>query len=248
VSDSGYDPNWWKAEKALSLERKKRQAAAAALAQPGDSFLIVTEGTVTEPIYFDLLIADLQLSVVRVKVQPGDESDPRHVIETAAREAAAQIQRAKKGLLGVNEPARFDQVWAVIDTDVAVRQGFWAEVENLASARKVKLAQSTPCFEFWLLLHISGFTTRGDLHNGDAAKHAVKAALGQDYSTDETVAKKAIASFIKKWPEAVVHAQSVYAHHRAAQTPPLANPSTEVDRLARALNDSAPKHLRKLNG
>ena len=69
--DCAWNPNWWLEAKAASLERKRLAVAATALAKPGDAFLIVTEGTVTEPIYFDLLLRDLQLSVVRVKVQPG---------------------------------------------------------------------------------------------------------------------------------------------------------------------------------
>lgn len=129
------------------------------LAKPGDAFLTVTEGTVTEPIYFDLLLRDLQLSVVHIKVQPGNASDPRHVIRTAEREAKAQVRKAKKGVLGTNEPAKFDHVW-VVDTDVAVRNHIWNDVHQLATAKKVTLAHSTPCFEFWLLLHLFCFTTR----------------------------------------------------------------------------------------
>jgi hypothetical protein len=228
------------------LVRKRLAAAASLLAKPGDAFLIVTEGTVTEPVYFDLLLCDLQLSVVRIKVQPGDASDPRHVIRTAEREAKEQIRKAKKGVLGINEPPKFDHVWAVVDTDVAVRMGFWNDVQQFAKSRKVTLAHSTPCFEFWLLLHLVGFTTRADLVDGDAAKSAVKHALGRDYSTNEETAKEAIASFISKWPESVGYAERVRRHHHDAATPQPANPSTEVDRLVRAMNDSAPAHLRKL--
>ena len=241
-----YDPNWWRAEKAASLERKRPAVVASALARPGDAFLIVTEGTVTEPIYFDLLIHDLQLSVVRIKVQPGDASDPRHVIRTAEREAADQVRRYKKGILGINEPAKFDHVWAVVDTDVAIRMGFWNDVQQLAAVRKVTLAHSTPCFEFWLLLHLVGFTTRADLVDGDAAKSAVKKALGRDYSTNEETAKKAIATFLANWPMAVGYAEQVRRHHHAVGTSEPGNPSTEVDRLVSAMNDSAPEHLRKL--
>jgi hypothetical protein len=244
--DASYDAQWWRVAKAMSLERKARQAALSALAKPGDAFLIVTEGTVTEPVYFDLLLHDLQLLVVRIKVQPGDASDPRHVIRTAEREAKEQVRKARKGALGLKEPPKFDHVWAVVDTDVAVRMGFWNDVHQLAHARKVKLAHSTPCFEFWLLLHVAGFTTRTDLPDGAAAKSAVKKALGRDYSTNEDTAKEALASFLSKWPEAVGHAEAVRRHHKSAATPVPANPSTEVDRLARALNDSAAKHLRKL--
>ena len=237
---------WWQAAKAQSIKRRKAAAMAASGVKPGDAFLIVTEGTVTEPVYFELLRADLQLPAVRIRVEPGKASDPRHVINTAEEEVKAHARRAKKGQLGHTEPLRFEQVWAVIDTDVAVRNGFWNEVESLAQARKVKLAHSTPCFEFWLLLHIQGMTTRSDLVNGDAAKSAVKHALGKDYSTNEDTARAVLPSFVGKWPEAVVHAERVRAYHAAAGTKIPANPSTEVCALVRALNDSAPEHLRKL--
>ena len=245
--DCGWNPNWWLEAKAASLERRRRAVTAAALAKPGDAFLIVTEGTVTEPVYFDLLLRDLQLSVVRIKVQPGDASDPRHVILTAEREAKEQARKARKGILGINEPPKFDHVWAVVDTDVAVRRGFWNEVRQLAAARKIKLAHSTPCFEFWLLLHIAGYTTRANLVDGDTAKSAVKHALGRDYSTNEEVAKKVIPTFLAKWPEAIGHAEQVRRYHQDAATPVPANPSTQVDLLVRALNDSALEHLRKLH-
>ena len=237
---------WWLEAKAASLERKRRATAASALAKPGDAFLIVTEGTVTEPVYFDLLLRDLQLSVVRIKVQPGDHSDPRLVILTAEREAKAQVRKAKKGMLGIDEPKKYDHVWAVVDTDVAVRENFWNDVQQLAKARKVTLAHSTPCFEFWLLLHISGFTTRADLVDGETTKNAVKHALGRDYSTKEEDTKEILATFLSKWPEAVGHAEQVRRHHQGAATAAPANPSTEVDRLVRAMNDSAPKHRQKL--
>ena len=42
------------------------------------------------------------------------------------------------------------------------------------------------------------------------------------------------------------HGEQVRRHHEAAATPQPANPSTEVDRLVRAMNDSAPEHLRKV--
>jgi hypothetical protein len=244
--DARYDPNWWRTEKARSIERKARQSASLALAKPGDAFLIVTEGKVTEPIYFELLRCELDLLVVRIKVQPGDASDPRHVILTAERLAKEQQRKAKKGELGISEPAKFDHVWAVVDTDVALRNNIWNEVQQLADARKVKLAHSTPCFEFWLLLHLA-FTTRNDLVDGAMAKSAVKHALGRDYSTNKKTAQQAVASFLSKWPEAVRHAERVRRHHEDARTPIPANPSTEVDRLARALYDSALEYRRTLN-
>ncbi|NCC53313.1 MAG: RloB domain-containing protein [Spartobacteria bacterium] len=240
----GYDVDWWKVAKAASVERKRRTASSRKLAKLGDTFLVVTEGVVTEPVYFELLLSDLQLYAVHVVVMPGRASDPRHVIETAADEVKDHARRRRKGELAFNEPQRFDHVWAVIDTDVAVRNGIWNEVKQLAVARKVKLAHSTPCFEYWLLLHLQD-TTRGDLVDGDAAKRAVNDALGRDYSTNERVVREAMPLFMPLWTEAVQHAKRVREQHAAAATPDPANPSTEVDRLVCALNDSAPEHARK---
>lgn len=237
-----YDPFWYKKE---AVQKMERTSAKRLSAHAGDTFLIVSEGTVTEPIYFTQLRSELQLKAVTVKIQPSWASDPRRVIEAAAKEVKDLARRARKNQLANDEVKKYDHVWAVIDTDVAVRKDFWNEVVQLAAARKVKLAHSTPCIEFWLLLHLS-YTTRGDLVDGSTSKKAVEDALGQPYSTNKATAEKAMKLFLNKWPDAVKNAERVRAHHAGAGTPPPANPSTEVDVLVRALNDAAPKHKRKL--
>ena len=186
---------------------------------------------------------DLELSAIRIQVLPGEASDPRRVIEMASREAKAQELRAKRGQLRMDEPERFDQVWAVIDTDVAVRQGHWNDVRQLAAARKVKLAHSSPCFEFWLLLHLR-YNTH-PLVDGAAAKSALKHALGQDYAKNAATTQAAIELLIPKWPAAVANAERVSRHHEQAATPEPANPSSEVWQLATAMNDSTPSPQRK---
>jgi hypothetical protein len=207
--------------------------------------LIVTEGTVTEPTYFELLRDDLQLGPVAIRIEPGDHSDPRHVIKTAGRIVTELSERKKKGKLSNAETESYDHVWAVIDTDVAVRNGIWNDVAALAEGRRVKLAHSTPCFEFWLLLHLE-YTTRANLVTGDDAKSALKSAMGCDYSTNRDLASAAMIELIEKWPEAVVNGERVRQHHVEGGTTPPGNPSTEVCALVRALNYSAPKHLQKL--
>jgi hypothetical protein len=199
--DASWDPNWWRAEKAMSLERKARKAALSVLGKPGDAFPIVTEGTVTEPVYFDLLLRDLQLSVVRIEVQPGDASDPRHVIRTAEREAKEQRRKARKGTLGINQPSKFDRVWAVVDTDVAVRMGFGNDVHQLANARKVTLAHSTPCFEFWLLLHVVGLTTRGDLQTALPPNQPSRKRWGESIPRTGTRPRKPLLHLLRTGPQ-----------------------------------------------
>ncbi len=245
TSDSDTQQQWWRA-KELSLKRKEVRTVRKACANAGDAFLIVTEGTVTEPVYFELLRQSLQLSTVTVKIMPGRASDPLHVIRTADDEVKKLAKRVKKKATSVNEPEKFDHVWAILDSDVPARKGKWNDVVQLAQGRKVKLAHSTPCFEFWLLLHLTGFTTRGDLYDGKTAKHAVKEALGEDYSTNEKTARIAIPKFLPKWPEAVLKAEKVREHHIKGGTKPPCNPSTEVDLLVLALNDASSPIQRKL--
>jgi len=237
--------NWWKA-KELSLKRKAAAAMRPACANPGDSFLIVTEGTVTEPVYFELLRESLQLSTVTVKVMPGKASDPRHVIQSAADEVKKLARRVRQKKVAATELKSFDHVWAVIDTDVAIRLRYWNDVIQKARDLKVKLAHSTPCFEYWLLLHLK-MTTRGDLINGDTAKRAFRDELGHEYSTNREITEQAFKSLIPRWPTAARNAQKVRQHHDDANTPSPADPSTEIDRIVSALNDSAPPHLRKIS-
>jgi len=245
MSDGAEKP-WWLVLKELSLARKASKPSRDACARPGDSFLIVTEGQVTEPVYFELLRESLQLATVTVKIQAGGASYPKHVINSAADEVKALAKRVKKNQTAINEVEKYDHVWAVIDTDVAVRRGIWPDIQQLAVSRGVKLAHSTPCFEFWLLLHIQGYTTRADLLNGTLAKKAVEDALGKKYSTSSETAKAVIPAVLAKWPEAFRHAQRVRTHHHDASTRPPGNPSTEVDRLVCALYDAATEHYRKI--
>lgn len=245
MSDAGASvPPWWKARE-VSLKRQAAESVREASARPGDAFLIVTEGTVTEPVYFGRLRDSLKLSTVTVKVIPGRASDPRHVVQTAADEVKELARRVRRKRTAVNEVEKFDHVWAVIDTDVAVRNGIWNDVEQKARDLDIRLAHSTPCFEFWLLLHLR-MTTRADLVDGETAKRAFRHEFGRAYSTSRVVADGAFAEVLPHWPKAVLHAQQIRQHHERANTPSPPNPSTVVDWLACALNDSALAHNRKL--
>jgi hypothetical protein len=68
TEDAAYDPQWWRTEESLSLQRKRLAAITTAPAKLGDSFLIVTEGKVTERLYFEATRATLQVNAVTVRV------------------------------------------------------------------------------------------------------------------------------------------------------------------------------------
>lgn len=236
---------WWEVAREKSEKRRFARAQESAPAQPGDSFLIVTEGTVTEPVYFESLRQSMELPQVKVKVMPGDASDPRHVIRSAAQEVKNLARLAKRKCTSLTELESYDHIWAVIDTDVAEREGFWNEVIQLAEASSVQLARSTPCFEYWLYLHLK-YSTKATFVDGDASKAIVKDELGEDYSTNGDVAEDVIPRrFIPEWRTAVNNARRCREHHEAGGTPPPANPSTDVDMLVKAMEWSMPPYTRK---
>lgn len=107
-----------------------------------DRVLIVCEGTKTEPAYFREIIAEYRLSSANVVVASGRGSDPESVVGTAVERYEADSD--------------YEGVYVVIDRDT--HAGYDAAVDRMENApgtlRDVaRLISSTPCFEYWLLLH-----------------------------------------------------------------------------------------------
>ena len=94
----------------------------------------------------------------------------------------------------------------------------------------------------WLLLHLE-YTTR-TLQNGKAAKKTLENKLGTSYSTNKSTTETNLKTLLGNCPKAIINAKKARVHHTEANTPLPANPSTEVDHLAAALNDSALPHYR----
>ncbi|MBF0394744.1 MAG: RloB domain-containing protein [Alphaproteobacteria bacterium] len=93
--------------------------------------LIVTEGTRTEPRYFEALRRHLRLTAA-VVVKADCQSDPLAVVRYAIRNGAG-----------------YDIVYCLVDRDRHPLDIARAE----ASKGRVRLLVSDPCFELWFLLH-----------------------------------------------------------------------------------------------
>jgi hypothetical protein len=141
--------NWWEEASADKEARKKIQAQSERGINQGDAFLIVTEGTVTEPVYFKELRKQLRARGAEIEVLPGKKSDPFKVIDYAMKLSMARAERAKRA-----SAVAYDHVWAVIDADAAIAKKNLQAIINYANSNGVKLAFSNPCFEVWLLFHL----------------------------------------------------------------------------------------------
>jgi hypothetical protein len=132
-----------KARESAALQRQKRERAR------NKRYLIVCEGTKTEPHYFLELLTDLNIRPQVVRIAPNDGVSPDRVV------AHALHLYGEDAVLGDT----YDTVYCVFDRDrhttfdAAVQR-----IKDLASEGKPLVAiTSTPCFEFWLLLHV-GYT------------------------------------------------------------------------------------------
>ncbi len=128
-----------KARKTAELQRQKHERAR------NKRYLIVCEGTKTEPQYLSELLKDLGIRPHVVRIAPNDGVSPDRVV---AHAETLYDEDAVKG-------DAFDAVYCVFDRDKHTT--FDAAVQrtkDLSAAQKPFVAiTSNPCFEVWLLLH-----------------------------------------------------------------------------------------------
>jgi len=133
------------------LERKLAQRASH------DRILIVSEGSKTEPLYFEEIRNTYRLHSANVAVQPsGWGTDPKNVVKYACH--LFKNGDAQKRI----RPRSFEKVFAVFDRDDHTN---YFEALSIANATNNSLLNdakqriefhaiaSIPCFELWLLLH-----------------------------------------------------------------------------------------------
>jgi len=122
--------------------------------------LIVTEGTKTEPLYFDKLIEHLKLVTTDIKVTGKSASCPLKVVEYAI-----ELYEETK-----NTKDEYDLVFCVIDKDSHDKYE-----DALLYAKKyipkniLSTINSIPCFELWLLLHYT-YTSKPFQKRGEKSK------------------------------------------------------------------------------
>ena len=134
--------------KARTADKLERTTKARAQSQ---RFLIVCEGTKTEPNYFSELVSSLGIRPQTVKIAPNNGSSPDRIVSHALK------LYEDDALCGDS----FDKVFCVFDRDTHTT--FDAAVQRIHDLKEAKKScpfeaiTSSPCFEYWLLLHF-GFT------------------------------------------------------------------------------------------
>jgi len=100
-------------------------------------FLVICEGTKTEPNYFK----EFRSNQTVVEAE-GYAQDPKGLVNTAIK------RRNEERLKG----QKFDEVWCVFDRDDVHPDRFNAALSQ-AAANNIKVAYSNEAFELWYVLH-----------------------------------------------------------------------------------------------
>jgi hypothetical protein len=140
--------------KARKTDELKRKVANR---EPYDKVLIVCEGKKTEPFYIEALRDYFQLATANIYIDPNSDSSPTSVVAYA------------KKLVAEHKHDPFDRVFCVIDRDR--HTDFQRALDQIAGFKSkpttMEAIVSTPCFEYWILLHFI-YTTKIFGASGDS--------------------------------------------------------------------------------
>lgn len=209
-----------KARAAAQLRRQKVERTR------NKRYLIVCEGTKTEPHYLRELLDDLRIRPERVRIAPNDGVSPDRVV---AHAVALYNEDATAG-------DSYDAVYCVFDRDRHnTFDGAVQRIKDLSAGNKPFTAiTSTPCFEFWLLLHF-GYTDQpfhaaGRKSVGDQVVAALKTKPGfNKYGKGQS---GVYGQLKDKLDDALNYAERLRECGAATGS---VNPATDVDALVRAI-------------
>jgi hypothetical protein len=175
-------------------------------------FLIVCEGSKTEPNYFRSF--RVPKNVVEVDVQ-GLGEDPSKLVKSA------QELKNKGG-------DDYDQIWCVFDRDSWPLENFNNAISS-ARSQGFGVAYSNEAFELWYILHFEYLNT-GIPRNDYIDKLSL--LLGKKYQKNS---KTIYDDLLDKQPTAIRNAEKLLTQYHPP-VPANDNPSTTVHRLVQELN------------
>lgn len=210
---------------------------------PGAAILVVTEGVNTEPTYFEALRNAFASPSVELVPHGAGRGDPKKLTDAALEFRKNRRKDARDKKLSISQLEYFDQIWIVFDTDVLTPQ---KRNDGIAYAKSkgVKVAYSEPCFEYWLLLHSAAHYTTAQMQKCANVKPYLEKAFGwSGYDKNKAECKKLIPPLVTKENvrTAVEASRRVKEHHRGANTPFPANPSTDVELIIQTINEAVSK-------
>ena len=192
------------------------------------TFLIVTEGTKTEPNYLNALKKVLE-ATNRFNIEIS--------IEGKGKATTALVNKVIRQIDNCNQ--EYDRVWAVFDKD---EFDDFDDAIKLAESKSINCAWSNECFELWLLLHfkdVSAPTGRKELF--EELELAIRNALHKnnpeavfDLSKGNDKIYELVTSLGNE-AKAIQRAAALKSKYKTTTKPSEQNPCTQMDLLIHEL-------------
>lgn len=192
------------------------------------TFLIVTEGTKTEPNYLNALKKVLE-ATNRFNIEIS--------IEGKGKATKALVNKIVRQIENCNQ--EYDRVWAVFDKDAF---DDFDDAISLAESKSINCAWSNESFELWLLLHfkeVSTPTGRKDLF--EELEQAIRNALHKnnpeaifDLSKGNDRIYELVTSLGNE-ADAIKRAAALKSKYKTTTKPSEQNPCTQMDLLIQEL-------------
>jgi hypothetical protein len=210
------------------MARKKSDLQRRRAVRPANRrFIIYCEGQKTEPSYFGALKRLLNYRLIDIEiVHVGvPMSTAERAVERAKREGLAKGSKKPKDSF-----AEQDQVWAVFDRD---EHPNFEQAVKLCQSKGVGVGRSNPCFELWLILHITAHDAPADRHQlarrlrelrPEYDPHGAKICQWEELIPDVETAENRVATLLAR---------------REAEGVPHGPPSTTVGLLTAAIREAA---------
>ncbi|MEH2463337.1 RloB family protein [Nostoc sp.] len=174
-------------------------------------FLIVCEGSKTEPNYFRSF--RVPKNVAEIDVQ-GVGENPSKLVQSAKE---------------LNKQGEYDQVWCVFDRNSWTIEDFNNAIKN-AEAHGFKVAYSNEAFELWYVLHFEF------LHTGIPRSDYLRKLTSLFGRTYQKNSETIYDELFEKQAIAIKNAENLLKQYNS-QIPAKDNPSTTVHLLVKELNN-----------
>jgi hypothetical protein len=226
---------YFKATWAKAMTHNFRQSSSLSrsgfpIKQPKPKIVVVCEGKVTEPKYFEDFRLYCGNSLVTVKAIGGC-GVPVSVVERAIAERERLVREAKASR------DSFDQifeVWAVFDRDAHPQPQVPTAIAN-AQINDIRVAFSNPCFEVWGLMHYSCYSRPG--HHHETQRELKRILTGYCHERNPVMSLQLLQP---KYETAVTNSQQAL-RRREQEDSPNGDPSTTVHLLTERIREFGKK-------
>lgn len=201
---------------------------------PRDVVLIVCEGEKTEPIYFKSLRGHLKLHTLKVEVVGGEDGSAAISVVNCALRKIKERRNSNSTL----ETREYNVVWCVMDVEIPKQESLDKAID-VARRKKLQVALSNPCFEYWFLLHYEKTAHR--MQNSDDTINLLKKYM-PDYTKNDPNVFQTISQHIET---AITNSKSIIRENGYGDDLRNCNPSTHVHKVVERLQSISAEVLEK---